>query len=79
MTDTPQRQSPWRPTVTFADRLRSLRHTAASDVLDRCHDVRTVQVMLGHASLATTQIYLRRASLDQLREAMNGRDYEGAA
>jgi site-specific recombinase XerD len=57
----------------------ALRHTAASDVLDRCHDVRTVQGMLGHASLATTQIYLRRASLGQLREAMDGRDYDDAA
>jgi site-specific recombinase XerD len=57
----------------------ALRHTAASDVLDRCHDVRTVQGMLGHASLATTQIYLRRASLGQLREAMEGRNYDDAA
>jgi site-specific recombinase XerD len=54
----------------------SLRHTAASDVLDRCGNVRTVQVMLGHASLNTTAIYLRKASLEQLREAMSGRTYE---
>lgn len=53
----------------------SLRHTAASDVLDACHDVRLVQNMLGHASLATTQRYLRIADLGQLREAMSGRDY----
>lgn len=53
----------------------SLRHTAASDVLDRCNNVRTVQQMLGHSSLATTQVYLRRASLGQLREAMEGRYY----
>jgi|GEM_PF-75133 len=53
----------------------ALRHTAASDVLDRCHDVRTVQQMLGHASLQSTQIYLRRADLGKLREAMAGRDY----
>ncbi len=53
----------------------SLRHTAASDVLDRCKDVRVVQEMLGHQSLATTQIYLRRADLDTLRKAMSGRDY----
>ena len=53
----------------------ALRHTAASDVLDRCHDVRIVQAMLGHASLATTEIYLRRANMGQLREAMAGRAY----
>jgi site-specific recombinase XerC len=57
----------------------ALRHTAASDVLDRCNNVRTVQEMLGHSSLATTQIYLRRASLGQLREAMEGRDYLAGA
>lgn len=56
----------------------TLRHTAASDVLDRCGNVRTVQQMLGHQSLATTEIYLRRASLDQLRAAMDGRDYREA-
>jgi site-specific recombinase XerC len=48
----------------------ALRHTCASDMLDRCGNVRTVQEALGHASLATTQRYLRRASLDQLRAAM---------
>lgn len=53
----------------------ALRHTAASDVLDACHDLRVVQQMLGHTSLATTQIYLRRADLGQLRTAMGGRDY----
>jgi site-specific recombinase XerC len=53
----------------------ALRHTCASDVLDKCGNVRTVQTMLGHKSLATTEVYLRRASQGQLREAMEGRDY----
>ncbi len=53
----------------------ALRHTAASDVLDACGDVRIVQEMLGHQSLATTQVYLRRADLGRLRVAMQGRDY----
>lgn len=53
----------------------ALRHTAASDVLDSCGDVRVVQEMLGHAHLATTAIYLRRSSLGQLRTAMSGRSY----
>lgn len=57
----------------------ALRHTAASDVLDRCDNVRTVQTMLGHKSLQTTQRYLRRASLGQLRNAMEGRHYDDAA
>ena len=53
----------------------ALRHTAASDVLDRCGDLRQVQQMLGHSSLATTAIYLRRADAGQIRAAMEGRDY----
>jgi site-specific recombinase XerD len=57
----------------------ALRHTAASDVLDRCKDLRIVQQMLGHQHLATTAIYLRRASLVDMRTAMEGRRYEPGA
>lgn len=53
----------------------ALRHTALSDILDRCGNVRIVQAVAGHRSLATTQVYLRRASLDQMRQAMEGRCY----
>jgi site-specific recombinase XerC len=53
----------------------ALRHTCASDVLDRCGDLRLVQNLLGHGNVATTSVYLRRASLGQLRNAMEGRDY----
>lgn len=51
------------------------RHTAASDVLDNCNDLRVVQQMLGHQHLTTTAIYLRRASMGKMREAMAGRRY----
>lgn len=61
----------------------ALRHTAASDVLERGAHITTVQAMLGHMNLSTTATYLRRARLEDLRSAMNGRTYgpteEGAA
>ena len=57
----------------------ALRHTAASDVLDRCGDLRVVQAMLGHEHLSSTSIYLRRAAIGEMREAMEGRDYADVA
>lgn len=56
----------------------ALRHTAASDVLDECGDLRVVQELLGHEHLSTTSIYLRRVSAAQMRAAVEGRDYRAA-
>ena len=47
-----------------------LRHTAASNLLDGCGNVRLVQEFLGHASLATTERYLRRHTKSEMRAAM---------
>jgi integrase/recombinase XerD len=73
------RQSAWtvlraaaaRAGVTAEVSPHTLRHSFATHLLDGGADVRVVQELLGHASVATTQIYTL-VTVDRLREVYAG-------
>jgi integrase len=52
--------------------MHQLRHLCATEIHDQTHDVRLVQVLLGHASLATTQRYIAVDDA-KIREALTMR------
>ncbi|MBR1480472.1 MAG: tyrosine-type recombinase/integrase [Paludibacteraceae bacterium] len=47
-----------------------LRHTFATTMLDHGADIRTIQTLMGHASLAATQVYTH-TTFEQIRDVYN--------
>jgi len=48
--------------------LHKWRHTFATQILQSGIDIKTLQTLLGHKNIATTEMYLKSLRLDDLRQ-----------
>lgn len=53
----------------------ALRHTFATDVWQNSRNLAAVKELLGHANIATTSRYIGPTNMDDLRNAVQGREY----
>ena len=74
------KQALWRLVVRLGERAEipwrvkpQMRHAFADHVARLSGDVRVAQYLLGHATLGTTEAYLRHPTLDQLAKGRGGR------
>ncbi len=62
--------APWRTRAQVPRGIHTLRHTFATDAIDAGVPLRAVQILLGHASIVTTERYLHTRK-GQLANAMH--------
>lgn len=55
------------------------RHTAGSDVYERCGSLTVVADFLGHSSIGMARRYTRKTRVEQIRAAIEGREYGALA